>query len=228
MRLLKFIGLFLLGIGILLGVIAVDYWLLTAAFKRNLFEWYLRNGSLIALMTSILALFWKDIDKNVELISWNPLAYIAAHLRLCSAPFSILGPKISALSQEAIDRARALYSDPHASIIVAYARSFEIFASALTGLIICAIAIAWLLLVVPIQYFVYLVCGALPRVLSTDLSDAETEEQGTEALPNGRQVIETRDGSANANTIGNRAVSFTALLSAAFILFLKSIFLSDI
>ena len=63
---------FIVGLVALIALVGFDQWLFVTLFDTNYLSWYVKNGALIGLITSIVAITWGDI----EVIS--PICYAAS------------------------------------------------------------------------------------------------------------------------------------------------------
>ncbi len=60
----------LLHLGLILGVVCLNWLLFRVFMHQNYFIWYLKNGALIAIASAFLALTWKDMKaRRVDLIT---------------------------------------------------------------------------------------------------------------------------------------------------------------
>jgi hypothetical protein len=137
----------LLGIAILLLVGILDNWLLERFFKITYLEWYLKNGTFIGLVSSFVTLSWGDINKNVRLISDHPLRYLSA----CSGMIAVTFSSIA-----------ADYSKPEDPSNLPTKNDFLI--SIIFYIVLTCLIFGWLILIVPLQYVVFLICGAPARL----------------------------------------------------------------
>ncbi len=134
----------LAGLLLLLGMCAVNQLIFTRWFDTSYFGWYLANGSVIGLTTSIVSLAWGDINRHIGLISAHPLNYVGSNLQLAGLPMYEMGTRL---------RTRKGWG----------AGADTLIASLVTAFLAGAILL-WVQIVVPVQYFVYLLCGAPGRV----------------------------------------------------------------
>ena len=109
---------------------------------RGYFDWYVSAGPFIGLALVAFGAAWESLDKNTGLVSANPLAYIGSCLQLVGLPIEALGGHVQTKHVNRWDR---------------------IVAQPLIALFAAA-CVAWLVLVAPAQYFLFLVCGAPSRV----------------------------------------------------------------
>lgn len=122
----------------------------------NYLTWYLNSGALIGVVTAVFATAWGDMDKNVLLISPRPSRYISGCLLVVSLPFISIGTQIESLG----GRISGSSGQPKSMGMVFDALIMLPFLIALIFLIV-----SWFIVIAPLQYFSFLICGALPRSL---------------------------------------------------------------
>jgi hypothetical protein len=134
-------------VGLLLAC-ALNVWAFRTFLARSYIEWYSNAGPFIALATAAFGAAWGGLDKNPALVSANPLAYVGACLQVAGLPLISVGAHLRSQN-----RLRPIGME-----------LLPIFV--LTPLLTVAM-FAWLVLVVPAQYFLFLLVGALSRVALT-------------------------------------------------------------
>lgn len=128
------------GLILLITVIGLNYWGFVNFLGENYFQWYLSVGPFIGLAIAIIAAAFGNLEKHAGLISAHPLDYLGASLQACGLPIYVLGTHLKSSS------------------------SFHLFPAIFLAVMATVAMIAWLILVVPLQYFVYLVCASPARV----------------------------------------------------------------
>jgi len=140
-----------LGLAALAGLIVADELVLRAVFGTHYLSWYLANGAIVSLLVAFVTLAWGDVNRLPGLISAHPLEYAAAHVALCVLPSqslaAILAPRGEARPETAPIGLPLLDT---------------ILTAAVTVLLLAALVV-FILVVAPIQYFIYLVAGAPGR-----------------------------------------------------------------
>lgn len=126
-------------------------------------HWYIRNGAQISWVVAIFGLFWGDINKNIQLISARPLEYLRAYAIMLAGVFS---------SWASIFGKRNPAAQPK---VTSYAL-LDTFFSSLVALIFTILILLWTVTLVPIQFFVFIVCGA-PARLSLSSGEAFAIQQ---------------------------------------------------
>ena len=139
------------GVAALAGLIAADEVVLRALFGTDYIGWYLANGAIVSFVVSVATLAWNGLDEFPELISAHPLEYAAAHVALCVLPSqslaAIMAPREGARPESAPIGLPLLDAILTAALTVVLLAAFVVF----------------ILVVAPIQYFVYLIAGAPGR-----------------------------------------------------------------
>jgi hypothetical protein len=138
---------YLLGFGVLGGLALLDHWLFLTFLDTTHLEWYLANGALIGIVTSVVASAWGSLDRNPDLISAHPLRYLAACCTLVALPTFALGTHLRRSDDPAEARP-----------------ALEILATVVFSLMLVGLLVVWAVVVVPLQYGVYLLCGAPARL----------------------------------------------------------------
>lgn len=134
------------GLGILVGLVLAGQWLIQALTETSLLNWYLQNGALIGLASSIGFLAWGDLNRHVGLISAHPVDYLGSCLQLIGMPITVMGVHLSGPREP-----------------IAGASPLDAALTTILALLLTALLLGWLLLVAPLQYFVFLICGAPGR-----------------------------------------------------------------
>jgi hypothetical protein len=139
----------LLGWSLIIGMTVLNSWFFARWLGTSYVSWYLAHGALLGLVSALIALAWGDLNRHVGLISAHPLDYVAAYVQLAGLPLSELsahlaGAPSAAGLREHFDR---------------------VLASGLAALL-CAAIVLWIVIIVPAQYFIYLMCGAPGRVFA--------------------------------------------------------------
>jgi hypothetical protein len=114
-----------------------------AVSPRRYLDWYIATGPFIGLAVAAFGAAWKDLDRNIGLVSANPRTYILACSKLAGLPMFSLGGHLKSKGHNLWD---LLAGTP--LIIVFIVASF-----------------AWLVLIAPLQYFLFLVCAAPSRLV---------------------------------------------------------------
>ena len=133
---------FIIGWVIVFMLAAFNHWLFTTWFGITYLDWYLKNGALIGLVTAGVALTWGDMNKHTGLISAHPLVYLGACLQLVGIPLFVMGTHLR--SNPDNRKPRSL---------------FDALVTVLLVLIPTVVMLVWLVVVAPLQFFVYLICG---------------------------------------------------------------------
>jgi hypothetical protein len=133
------------------GLIAADEVVLRALFGTDYLGWYLANGAIVSFVVSVATLAWRDLDAVPGLISAHPLEYAAAHVSLCVLPSQSLA---------AIMAPRGAARPTAAPIGLPV---LDAILTAVLTVVLVAAFVVFILVIAPIQYFVYLIAGAPGR-----------------------------------------------------------------
>lgn len=139
---------FIKGIVIVSALAVLDHFIFMRWFHTTHVTWYLKNGATIGLVTTLASMAWGDLNKNTRLISSHPLKYFRANLQLVGLPIFVMGTHLRSKKDHSVSRSLwdTLVTLPLVLIFVSF-------------------MVLWLVVVAPLQYFVYLVCGAPARLL---------------------------------------------------------------
>lgn len=149
-----------LSIVALLGLAAscvLAYLVFQHLFGLNYFHWYTKAGPLVALASAAVGIVFGGFDEDPGFISRHPLEYVGSYLQVAGVVVYSSGSTVRDGST-------------HSSLVDSLLALPLAFVLALS-------VVAWLLLIVPFQYFLFLVCGALSRRLL--LQRATTEFRKT-------------------------------------------------
>jgi hypothetical protein len=182
MKILKPIVSFL----ILIFLIALNEWLsLHFGFKEDYLQFYLNKGSLIGLVTAVVVISWGDLNKNIGLISPNPYTYLSACRRVIYLPLEVLSKGWNEVSEKWDIITKGIKYGGVAFPLKDYWIFWDLLFGVLLGVIIVLSLLIWLVVVAPLQYFIFLLAGALPRIFGIFLT-----EKAIATLQNGRLIIE--------------------------------------
>lgn len=138
----------LLAFFIIIGLILLNRWIFAALFDTDYLLWYISNGSLIGAGVTFVSLASKEFKKDVDAISANPGIYVAAYFKYLAIIYFDFGTYLR------LNKSVILFFD-----------SFLVFAWLM---IILSATFLWIIIVVPLQYFVFLLCGAPARMFHPD------------------------------------------------------------
>jgi hypothetical protein len=150
--------------GVLIGFIFLCFantWVFKHFFDINYFEWYINSGPFIALAITAFSLAWPDIENNSALFSARPLDYVGSWLQLTGLPLFTVGGHFS--------------SKNHNRPI-----GMDFFPAMILALILVAGFLGWLILVLPVQYGVFLIAGSLPRIIIKSNTKVFAKMKGTQ------------------------------------------------
>ena len=138
---------FFIGIAVLMALIGINYWVFRY-FCVSDPRWYLNNAAAIGIGSAFLSTVWGALDSHPSLVSAHPLKYVGTYLQLLGTATFALGTGFKGGAGS----------------------FFDVIVGALLTTIVVAIFALGVLVVAPLQYFVFLVCGAPARLaLASDL-----------------------------------------------------------
>lgn len=145
-------------------------------------RWFLKNGSMISASTAFLALVWTKLGQRNELLSLNPLLFLAACTATAGQFFLALGANLRGSKRRTNDSDFGLAS--------AAGNLWDSIFAMLMDLLMALTVLAWLLLVAPGFYLLTLFTGAPARM---------------ELRGNGRRLLVKEEG--NLSTIISQPAS---------------------
>ncbi len=197
-------------------LIAGNY-LVFRALENDYLRWYVRNGATIGAITALLAIAWGELDKNTRLISPNPRYYVAACLIVVALPIIVLGNQLQSVGQLMQDRSKKLS-------LAGLALLLDAILMLPFLLVLFGLLVLWFLVIVPIQYVLFSVCGSLPRALLQSpnrIVARQLEGFSFQTRQTGKEE-NVPDGWWDAS-LERRPVTLTALFSSLVLLALKSV-----
>jgi hypothetical protein len=138
-----------LGWSVVIGMTLLNTWFFGRWLGVSYVGWYLANGVLIGLVSALIALAWGELNRHTGLISSHPLDYVIAWIQLAGLPLSEVNTHL-------------MHASPAAGVRDHFDR---MMASGLAALL-CAAIIFWIVVIVPAQFFIYLLCGAPGRLFA--------------------------------------------------------------
>ena len=132
-----------------------------AAAGQSYFAWYLRHGAWFGALTTLAALVTGPLQQDPARLSAHPLRYLGAHLQLTGLPLYAVGTAL------------------HTRRAAGAGARLDLWLALPFALAFSAALLAWLLLVVPLQYVVMLVAGAPARLaLRAPLTSLASQARG--------------------------------------------------
>jgi hypothetical protein len=190
----------LLGLAGFAALIAADELVLRALFGTHYLSWYLENGAIVSLVVAFVTLAWGDLNDVPSLISAHPLEYGAAHVALCVLP----SQSLAAILAPRRDRPQtAPIGLPVLDAILTVA----------VTIVLLAAFVAFVLVVAPIQYFVYLVAGAPGREAYASPERAWYRIRAREILVESGPRTDELPAGADESAYTAQPVTLTAVLA---------------
>jgi hypothetical protein len=187
------------------------YLLVRYLFGANYLSLYLRYGYFLSLGFTFVTLLF-NLDQDRDLISTHPFRYASACLRLMRGPLQAVGADFKR------DTAEHHTTHPPSAgpvdsdvwgIISQLAQTlmhvFDLFISGFFSIVFIIVVSAWLLFAAPLQYFIFLLCGAPARVIEKSMQKAHQALHQAET--NILDVPASEVTSAAATSGGEEAVS---------------------
>ena len=189
------------GLIILLVLLLVNHWVFSFWFKLEYLDWYMKNGALIGIVTAAVSMIWGNMREYTGLISANPLNYIGSYLQLVGLPIFVFGTHMRSNKGNAQGTS-----------------AFDILVTTIFVIALCVVLVIWLVTVVPLQYFVFLICGAPGRLFSNSQRQAVAKLNQTSLdIKEIGKKEEVPEGWWNVS-ISNKPVAITSLVSSLFFL----------
>jgi hypothetical protein len=165
---------FLVGISVILLLIFVNQLTVGIVLDTSYVGWYLRNGAIISLVFAFVTIGWGDLNRFPGLTSAHPLEQLATMAIIYVLPqlsfVTLLGPSDSDVirAQHREWRVSHGLKVPRTSPIRSFVLAAIDRAERITALIfspgLVLLCYLWVVVVFPLQYFVYLVAGAPARL----------------------------------------------------------------
>jgi hypothetical protein len=187
-------------------VCALNIWVFRHFLDRNYLEWYSAAGPLIALATAAFGAAWGGLDKNPALVSANPLGYLGACLQVAGLPLITVGSHMRSKNQET-------------------SNALEFVPLFFLAICLTSAILGWLLLIVPVQYFLFLVSGSLPRISlasSAQVSARITHGRIELSEIGGKGLAEPEAGWWDAS-MRNKPVTLASAYGAVLLFFLNAL-----
>lgn len=137
------------GVVILIVFVMLNQWVFSHWLKMNYFEWYLQGGVLIGIVTTAISMVWGDMRQHTGLIASNVWDYIGSSMQLVGLPVYVFGTHL-----RSADGNMKVHS------------VFDMLVGVMLIIILSIALFIWLIVVVPLQYFVFLISGAPGRLIS--------------------------------------------------------------
>lgn len=168
---------------ILLALVGLNFFLFRIIGGVNYFLWYLKNGALISIAVSFVALTWEGLKSREDLLSSHPREY----LRGCAAVGAIYYSSIEAHLTPGKETGG---SRTYSTVAVLW----DTVIGLLLIVLLMALGLGWLLVVAPLNYFITLITGSVERqalqrsparaiVVTEDKKETLTSQSAADELP---------------------------------------------
>lgn len=146
----------LLSLGFFATVISANWLAFRYLADQNYFIWYLKNGALIGILVSFIGLIWEEADYRKELLSAHPGEYLHG----CFALLAIFYWSVAIhLEKNPQSEGSASEND----LTPRFSFPFDRLISVIVVLVMGVFALAWLVIVAPLNYFITILSGAIAR-----------------------------------------------------------------
>lgn len=152
-------GLIILGF---LGAVGACFLIFHYLLEINYLSWYLENGIKISWTMAFLALVWGDLNKFPSLISAYPSEYIGSYFLLLAKFFMFQA--VTTVAKPTNDRP------------IASSYSLDSKLAFLLNFVLTITVLAWAVVIVPVQYFLFVICGAPARKIICSQQKIEGSE----------------------------------------------------
>jgi len=205
---MKSIFVYFSGLVIISGMLLLNWYVFSRFFSLNYFEWFLKNGTIISIITSLVAIIkTEDLlggkdekKKDVGLISDHPVDFLGAHFQRLGLYFDVLAITFSGVKPH----------KPHLKI--------DFFITSLLLLVLVIVQLIWFLVVIPAQYVIYFFCGAPSRIFNT----SEATAQVSAFRPS--KINQSKENSRTfIIDIKEKPIEFTNAIAAVFLFIINQI-----
>lgn len=146
----------------LLAICVVNSLIIQKIFSINptgYLSWYVSAGPFIGIALVAFGAAWGALDNNVGLVSANPTTYVKACSKLAGLSLYAFGGHLQSKNHDGLSPLDLVFGLP------------------LIGAFVVA-SFAWLILIAPLQYFLFLVCGAPSRIALRSRYRLHAETEG--------------------------------------------------
>jgi hypothetical protein len=147
-------------------------------FGANFLSLYLKYGYVVSLGFTFVTLL-VNLDQDRDLISTHPFRYASACLRLMRGPLQAAGADFKRDAADHHTTHQPLTGPVDADVwgmVLQLAQTlmhvFDLFISGFFSIVFIIVVSAWLLFAAPLQYFIFLICGAPARVIEKSMKRA--------------------------------------------------------
>ena len=169
-------------------LIAANYVVFRKVFNTNYFRWYVDNGTILALVLATAAV-GLNLDAEDGLISSRPYRYFLSWMQIVANLSLQLSAVMVGRRQRGAGSAEQRGAAPAgprwrrtASDVPGFLAFLLLVCLTRTGLILAGVLlaiIAWIAVVAPLQYFLYLFCGAPARTFKGTVWTDEALPKGS-------------------------------------------------
>jgi len=164
---------------VLMAALILSVYLLVRYLSgANYLSLYLKYGYFISLGFTFVTLL-VNLDRDRDLISTHPFHYASACLRLMRGPLQAVGADFKRDTADHHTTHQPLIGPVDSDVwgmVSQLAQTlmhvFDLFISGFFSIVFIIVVSAWLLFAAPLQYFIFLLCGAPARVIEKSMKKA--------------------------------------------------------
>lgn len=205
------------------ALILLNRWIFTTLFGTDYLLWYISKGSLISLGITFISLVAKEFKKDINTVSANPRTYSTTYLRYLSIAWYMFGTLMrentglgKKRGEQKTVSERKNDAQPSFDPVSASWHLIDSLLLLIWAAVLFMGVVLWIAVVIPLQYFVFLICGVPARyfqatnfqvvVVKKDEKPTLTHIKGSEKIPENGQVV----------GLGIEPFPLTSLLSVLF------------
>jgi hypothetical protein len=162
------------------AVVALDSFLFDLLFDENYVRWYVENGTAVGLISGFVVLTL-DLDRHPSarsLVSLNAIRYLAGWIGvLANFQISWAVAMRAPGREQKLDQMRLSMRSRAHRIALSFIVVFDMLMGAVIAFLAMIAAAIWLLVIVPFQYFVFMICGAPSRLAESSSEYAYVVER---------------------------------------------------
>jgi len=189
-------------------------WLFSHYRSKNYFTWYIKNGTLVSIVTAFFALVWQGLEEQKDLLSWHPAKFLASCTALAAVFYAALAVNLAG----PMDGMKQLGDDSISKLESLWDSTFAIMMDVLMALAV----LGWLLVIAPLFDLLTLFTGAPARreIRDTGRRLIVKTEGSTTSITEQSSSAEISNGSMDVS-LGTRPFALTNALNAAVLFFLE-------
>jgi hypothetical protein len=169
----------LAALAFMAALILSVYLIVRYLFGANYLSLFLRYGYFVSLGFTFVTVL-VDLDQERDLISTHPFRYASACLHLMKGPLQAVGADFKRDTAADLHATHSQETGPVDSDVWGMVSQLahtlmhvlDLFISGFFSIVFIIVVSAWLLFAAPLQYFIFLICGAPARVIEKSAKKA--------------------------------------------------------